>query len=99
MNEIMEKTYELIDVIDSSDIVKNIEMYKMRILENKELCELIDKGNGSDDKYEIMSIKKELYKNNDYKGYIDNYNQLFYIVVSINKRFNKLIGDRSCHKV
>lgn len=95
----MEKTYELIDVMDSSDIIKNLEMYKKKILENKELCELINKGNHCDDEYLTISIKKELYKNSDYKGYMDNYNQLFYIVMDINKRFDKIIHSRSCYKI
>lgn len=99
MNEIMEKTFELIDMIDSSDIVSNIDMYKKRILDNKELCDLIDKGNNSDDKYLIMDIKRKLYSNSDYKGYMDNYNKLFYIVIDINNRFSKLTNSRSCHKI
>lgn len=99
MNEIMEKTFELIDVIDSSDIVSNIDIYKKRILDNKELIELINKANNSDDKYLIMDIKRKLYSNSDYKGYIDNYNKLFYIVMDINDRFSKLISDRSCYKI
>lgn len=99
MNEIMNKTYELIDVIDGSDVVKNLDMYKKRILRNQELRDLIVKGNSSNDEYLIMDIKRRLYNNSDYKGYMENYNQLFYIVMEINKRFDKLIGDRSCYKL
>ena len=96
----MEKTYELIDVIDSSDIILNIDRYKKKILDNKELCDLIDRGNSKDiDEYTLRDIKRELYKNSDYKGYMDNYNKLFYIVMDINKRFNKLINNRSCFRV
>ncbi len=99
MNNIMTKTYELIDVLDSSDIIKNIELYKNRVLSNNELLELINKGNdNSIDKYALMDIKHRLYKNSDYKNYIDNYNKLFYIVMDINNRFNKLTSDKVCHK-
>lgn len=97
MNEIMVKTYELIDEIDKSDAVKNIGIYKKKVLEDKELCELISMGNSSDDKYLVMDIKRELYKNSNYKGYMDCYNELFYIVMRINKMFDKFI-NRRCYK-
>lgn len=98
MNEIIMKTYELIDVIDDSDIIRNLEVYKNRILNNHELCELIKKANSSNDDYLIMDIKKKLYKNDDYKGYMDNYNKLFYIVMSINKKYKSYIKDKGCFR-
>lgn len=99
MNEIMEKTYLLIDELDNSDIISNITMYKDRLMSNKEIRELVNKGNDTSDECVIREIKKELYKYEDYKNYMDNYNKLMYIVMDINKRFKELINSKGCMKV
>ena len=96
MNEIMKKTYELIDVLDGSDLIKNLEIYKNKISSNKELSDLINKGNNTSDKYLLLDIKRRLYKDNDYKNYIDRYNELMYIVMNINSRYKNLLGKGSC---
>ena len=49
MNEIMEKTYVLIDELDKSDIIKDITFYKERIMNNDKIRELVSKGNNTDD--------------------------------------------------
>lgn len=98
MNEIMEKTFELIDVLEESSIIKDITYYKDRILRNDDLRGLIDKGNSSDDKYLVMDVKRRLYKNKDYEGYMKAYNELMYIVMSINNRYKKLLGKGSCFR-
>lgn len=99
MNEIMEKTYALIDELDKSDIIKDITFYKERIMNNDKIRELVSKGNNTDDEYIIREIKQKLYTYDDYKNYMDNYNKLMYIVMDINNRLNKLINNKSCHKV
>ena len=96
MNEIMKKTYELIDVLESSELIKDLELYKDKISSNKELSELINKGNNTKDEYLLLDIKRRLYKYNDYKNYIDRYDELMYIVMNINSRYNKLLGKGSC---
>lgn len=99
MNEIMKKTYALIDELDKSDIIKDITFYKERIMNNDKIRELVSKGNNTDDEYIIREIKQKLYTYDDYKNYMDNYNKLMYIVMDINNRLNKLINNKSCHKV
>lgn len=99
MNEIMEKTYLLIDELDNSDIIHNITEYKNKIMHNKEIKELVNKGNNTNDEYVIREIKKKLYQYDDYKNYIENYNKLMYIVMDINRRFNKLVNSKGCMKV
>lgn len=99
MNEIMEKTYLLIDELDKSDIIKNITFYKEKIISNNEIRELVDKGNSSSDEYVIRDIKKKLYEYPDYREYIDNYNKLMYIVMGINSRFNEIIDSKNCHRI
>ena len=99
MNEIMEKTYLLIDELDKSDIIKNITFYKEKIISNNEIRELVDKGNSSSDEYVIRDIKKKLYEYPDYREYIDNYNKLMYIVMGINSRFNEIIDSKNCYRI
>ena len=98
MNEIMKKTYELIDVLVESELIRDIVIYKDRILEDNSLCELIRRGNLEDDKYLFLDIKRTLYKNKKYKDYMDKYNELMYLVMDINSRYSKLLGKGSCHR-
>lgn len=98
MNDIMKKTYELIDVLEDSELVRDIGMYRERIMSDKELSELIQRGNSIDDEYVLLDIKRKLYKNSDYKGYMDKYNELMYLVMDINYRYNKLLGKGRCHR-
>ena len=98
MNKIMQKTYELIDVLEDSELMKDIGMYRERIESNRELSELIKRGNSIDDEYVLLDIKRRLYKNSDYKGYMDKYNELMYLVMDINYRYNKMLGKGSCHR-
>lgn len=98
MNEIMKKTYELIDVLESSELMKDIDMYRRRIENNKELSSLIQEGNSVDDEYVLLDIKRRLYKNSDYKNYMNKYNELMYLVMDINQRYNELLGKGSCRK-
>lgn len=94
--DIMEKTYELIDVLDNSSLIKDLSYYKNKILDNNKLCELIDKGNKEEDKYILMSIKKELYEYLEYREYMRLYNELSFIVMDINSRFKSLFNERMC---
>ena len=98
MNEIMKKTYELIDVLEESDLISDLGSYKERIENNQGLFELIKKGNSTEDEYLLLDIKRRLYRNEDYKGYMDRYNELMYIVMDINYRYSKLLGKGRCHK-
>ena len=99
MNKVMEKTYLLIDELEKSDIIKNITIYKEKIINNQEIQELINKGNKETNDYIISDIRKKLYKYNDYKNYMDNYNKIMYIVMDINSRLNKITNNKNCYKI
>ena len=99
MNKVMEKTYLLIDELEKSDIIKNITIYKEKIINNQEIQELINKGNKETNDYIISDIRKKLYKYNDYKNYMDNYNKLMYIVMDINSRLNNITNNKNCYKI
>ena len=98
MNEIMEKTYELIDILECSDIIGDLVFYRDRIINNSELQSLIHEGNSNVDSYMKMDIKRRLYKDKDYQGYMDKYQELMYLVMDINSRYQKVIGKGSCHR-
>ncbi|MBR3162413.1 MAG: hypothetical protein IKF19_06765 [Bacilli bacterium] len=98
MNKIIEKTYSLIDELDKSNIIKNITIYKEKILSNKEIKVLLDKSKSTDDEYILYDIKQQLYKYNDYKQYMHYYNELNYIVMDINNRFKKLTNTNICSR-
>lgn len=92
MNEIMKKTFELIDVLEESELISELGRCREKIVVNQDLSELIKRGNSTDDEYALLDIKRRLYNNNDYKNYMDKYNELMYIVMDINYRYSKLLG-------
>ena len=98
MDNIIEKTNNLINTLEKSDLIHNLEHYKQRVVLNKNLLELINKYNNSNDNYEKISLKQEIYKDNNYKGYMKYYNELFFYILKINKKFKEYTLDRRCHK-
>ena len=90
MNEVIEKTYDLIDELDNSIIIKEILLYKKEITDNKEIQELLSRGNNLEDDYALKSIKEKLYSYKEYKKYMENY---------INNKINSLINNKSCHRI
>lgn len=96
MDNVILNTKKLIEVIDSSDLIKNLDYYKNKIIINKDIMILIDKYNKSNDDYERIAIKKEIYKYEDYNLYMKYYNELFYYVLKINNMFRKFTDERGC---
>ena len=47
MDNVIEKTKNLIEVFEESDLIKNLDHYKKIVLDNQELLELINKYNNS----------------------------------------------------
>ena len=98
MDNVIEKTKNLIEVFEESDLIKNLDHYKKIVLDNQELLELINKYNTSNDDYEKVSLKVKINSYKEYKEYMKYYNELFYYVMDINKRFKKYTDVRACHK-
>ena len=65
-----------------------------KAIRNNYLQSLID----SSDDYEKLSLKKEIYKYKEYTSYMEYYNELFYYIMEINKRFKKYTDIRGCIK-
>lgn len=98
MDNVIEKTKNLIEVFEKSDLIKNLDHYKKIVLDNQELLELINKYNTSNDDYEKVSLKVKINSYEEYKEYMKYYNELSYYVMDINKRFKKYTDVRGCHK-
>lgn len=97
MHKIMEKTFELIDVIDDSEMMKELEKYKRQVLKNKEIQELLKVGNNTSIEYEQLEIKKKLYEYPEYRGYMKYYDELMFLVLKINQGFKNFTKNgRRC---
>ena len=96
MDNVIAKTKNLIEVFNSSELIRNLDHYKNKVLINKEIMNLIDKYNSSNDDYQKASIKRDIYKYDDYNLYMKYYNDLFYIILDINKRFRMYTDERGC---
>ena len=94
MNNIIKKTYELIDTLDNSSLIKELSYYKDKVLNDKYILGLINKYNNSINNDEKINIKKELYNNINYKKYMENYNKLNYIIMDINNKIKKITNTK-----
>lgn len=94
MSEIIEKTYKLLDTLDKSDLIKNLTYYKEKLVSNKEVLSLVQKINKENNNETKISLKKKLYDIDDYKNYIKYYNELYYIVLRINKKYSEYTNTK-----
>ena len=100
MSEIIEKTYKLLDTLDKSDLIKNLTYYKEKLLKNEEVLSLIKQINKENNHETKISLKKKLYDIDDYKNYMKYYNELYYIVLRINKKYSEYTNTKetNCNK-
>ena len=94
MNNIIKKTYDLIDTLDNSNLIKELSYYKDKVINDKYILDLINKYNNSTNNVEKITMKKELYNNINYKKYMENYNKLNYIILDINNRIKKITNTK-----
>ncbi len=96
MSVIVDKTYELLDTLDSSSLIKNLTKYKNKVLNNKELLKEIQETKKETDKDKIIVKRVSLYHNNDYKMYMKYYNELSLIILKINKKYKEYTKTSTC---
>lgn len=94
MTDIIASTYKLLDVMDESDLIKDIEKYKKRLEENSYILEKVKLYNSIDNIQDKIRIKKELYDNEDYRHYMECYNELSLIVLKIDKQYKKYTSTK-----
>ena len=87
MSEIIDKTYKLLDTLDNSSLIKNLTKYKNRLLNNNKVLKQIEDIKKEKDTNKLILLRKELYKNNDYKMYMKYYQKLSFIILKINKKY------------
>lgn len=94
MTDIIASTYKLLDVMDESSLIKDMEKYKKRLEKNTYILERVKLYNSIDNLEEKINIKKELYSNKDYKCYMKCYNELSLIVLKIDKQYKKYTSTK-----
>lgn len=96
MDRVIDKTKRLIDAFENDELMKMLDYYKNRIVMNKDLLDMIRKYNDSEDNSLKLSLKEKIYKYDDYKEYMKYYNELFYYVLMINKKFREYTHGSGC---
>lgn len=100
MSEIIEKTYNFLDALDNSELIKNLTKYKEKLLNNKKVLSQIDDiKQETNDNLKVIK-KSKLYENNDYKMYMKYYNELSLIILKINKKYSEYTTTKNhnCHE-
>ena len=99
MSEIIEKTYNFLDALDNSELIKNLTEYKNKLLNNDEVLTLVKKINNEENPEIKIKLRKKIYSNHDYKKYMDAYNELNYIILKINKKYAEYTNTKegTCH--
>ena len=96
MSEIIEKTYKLLDALDNSEVIKKLTKHKEKILQDEAVLSLVKKFNNEEDQNTKIEIKKKLYENDNYKKYMEAYNELSYIILKINKKYAEYTNTKEC---
>ena len=96
MSQIIEKTYELLDTLENSNLIKTLTISKEKLLKDKYLLSLINTYNIETENEKKIKLKQELYSNQIYKDYMDSYNELSYIILKINNKFKEYTNTKNC---
>ena len=94
MSDIVEATYNFLDTLDNSELIKNLNKYKNELLNNKPILKEIANIKKETNNETIISRRKELFANNDYKMYMKYYNELSLIILKINKKYQEYTSTK-----
>jgi len=100
MSEIITATYNFLDTLDNSDLIKNLTKCKQKILKNKQILSLINDIKQEKDSNKLILKRKKIYENNDYKMYMKYYSELSLIILKINKKYTTYTKtkEHNCHE-
>lgn len=87
MSDIIEKTYELLDALDNTEMIKNISLAKSILEKDNHILSLVKEYKNTKDSNRLLAIKKELYQKKYYEIYMKSYNELSLLVLKINKKY------------
>lgn len=96
MNEIINATYNFLDTLDNSDLIRELTKYKNNLLNNKDILAKISNTKSLKDDLKIIESRKEIYENNDYKMYMKYYNELSLIIMQINQKYKEYTNTFNC---
>ena len=92
MNELMEKVDNLIDTIDNSKQVKDIKNINEKIMQDKELLDLIKRYNETYDE----GIKEMIINNKLFSEYKHKETELNILILEINSRLKEINSKGKC---
>ena len=89
---------ELIDLFDTSSLIKEINELKKEIYDDIELKELFAKYKSIDNNYnnEIIDLKRKISSNAKIKRFRLLQNELNLLIMEINKRLASLTNEKRC---
>lgn len=96
MDPIIENTFKFIDKLDRSDLMNNYRHYKNILLKDNNLLKKISKSKYIETNEELISLRREIYKNNDYQKYMELYTELTFLIRNINKKYQTFLGAKKC---
>jgi hypothetical protein len=98
MEELNVKIDELITILDNDSRLKDIEILKEKILNNKDIISKISRLKELDiysDEYK--SLKKELFLCEDFKSFKEKEAEIDYLILEINSKLNSLTSKGMCN--
>lgn len=95
MDNIIASTYNFLDALDNSEMIKNLTISKKYLESNNYILSLVKEYNKELSPEDKLKIKKELYLNNYYKIYMDCYNELSFLILKINKQYKKYTNTKN----
>lgn len=103
---ILNKTEEIIKLLDNNDNIKKLKVLKQKIDNDEEIKTLIDRSKRQEALYkkgkitnnEFLTIKKELYDNLLYREFHALELELSYLILYFEHRLSSLIDTRLCKK-
>lgn len=96
--QILEKLDNLFNNLDKCDEVIKMKQLKQEIESNEELKCLLEKYHNTDNKYskEYVELKKQIIENPSINEYRSLENELYFTVLEMNKKLNKLVDKKRC---
>ncbi len=90
-NEILDKLYEIIDLLENSEDIKKLKFLKEELFKDEELLNKILEIKKQ--KKDSENIKEEVLLNDKLREYRSLENDLYFLIQSINSKLKKLTKD------
>lgn len=91
-------TFNLLDSLDKSDMIKDMVKYRDILLNDKDTIDLVKEIRNENDSITVIKKRKDLFKNENYKLYMKNYQELVMMVMEINKKYHEYTNTHNSCK-